>query len=60
MREFVEVWIGDRNAQCSGFFKWHSQVYTRPKNDTELTRDDRQLQKLGDGWIRIPRDLNNP
>lgn len=40
--------------QCSGFYKWHSQMYLKPKDELWLTRDAPAKQKLGGGWINIP------
>ncbi|MFQ6133784.1 MAG: hypothetical protein ACE5R4_17210 [Armatimonadota bacterium] len=58
LREWVMVRIYGVWYQCSGFFKWHSQDWERPKNTTELTRDSRDRQKLGDGWIAVPASPN--
>jgi hypothetical protein len=53
-RECVWVNFGGEWYQCSNFYKWHSQIYVKPKNATELTRDAPALQNLGGGWINVP------
>ncbi len=53
-RECVRVSIMGDMHQCSDFYKWHHQMYLKPKNETELTRAAAGLQKLGGGWIAIP------
>jgi len=52
--------MGTTYYQCSDYFSWHAQLYLCSKNATELTRDAHDLQKLGDGWLRVPDDLNFP
>jgi hypothetical protein len=55
-RECVFLWLGGvQFYQCSNWYKWHSQIYVKPKNATELTRDAPAKQKLGGGaWITVP------
>lgn len=57
-RERVLLWLGgDEFYQCSNWYKWHSQIYLKPKNAGELTRDAPAKQKLGGGaWIIVPED----
>ena len=46
---------GDNFYQCSDWYKWHYQIYVKPKGGTEwLTRDVPAKQKLGGGWINVP------
>lgn len=54
LRQRVLVSFGGGWRQCSDFYKWHSQIYLKPKNATELTRDAPALQNLGGGWIAVP------
>jgi len=53
-REYVKVKIGGTWYQCSDYFKWHSKLYTKPKNPTFMTRDWAKPQVLGDGWVTVP------
>jgi len=53
-REFVRVKIGSQWYRCSDFYKWHAQIYIKPKDAAYLTRDVPERQKLGGGWITIP------
>jgi hypothetical protein len=53
-REWVMVEIDGTAYQCSDYYKWHSQMYLKWKNDTEMTRDSLGLQKLSAGWITVP------
>jgi len=56
-KQWVNVQIDSTWYQCSKFYKWHSQIYTEPKNANEMTRDSLSLQKLGSGWITVPDSL---
>ena len=40
--------------QCSDCYKWHSTVYTHPKDANYMTRDWTKSQTLGSGWITVP------
>jgi hypothetical protein len=53
-REWVKVYIDGNWYQCSDYYKWHVQWFTKPKNGTEMTRDSVGLQKLDSGWISVP------
>jgi hypothetical protein len=53
-REWVIVNIDGAWYQCSNYYKWHSKIYTEPKDETNLTRDSTNLQQLGSGWITVP------
>lgn len=54
-REYVKVRIDGTWYDCSGFYKWHSKCYTKPKAGTTfMTRDSIGLQILGSGWITVP------
>ena len=54
LKQRVMVKIDGVWYQCSNYYKWHSQTYTKPKDSTYMTRDDVNKQKLGSGWISIP------
>jgi len=54
-REWVEVKLDGIDYQCSDYYKWHAQVWTKSKDGTnDTTRDSLNKQKLGGGWITIP------
>ena len=55
-REWVMIYIDYEWYQCSDYYKWHSQIYTKPKNDDYITRDALSLQKLGADWITVPEN----
>ncbi len=59
LREYVFIEIYNKRFQCANVFSWHAQWVVMPKPNTQnlLTRDARNLQKLGKSWIVIP---NNP
>lgn len=59
-KQWIDVKIDGIWYQCSDYYKWHSQVYLRPKNETELTRHFWNRQKLNKGWITIPNEPNDP
>lgn len=52
-KEWVMVKIDGTWYQCSNYYKWHSKLYTEPKNETEMTRAAWDLQQLGGGWIIV-------
>jgi len=53
-REWVMVEINSTWYQCSDYSKWHTKLYTEPKDDDYMTRDALGLQQLGSGWITVP------
>jgi len=53
-REWVMVEIDSTWYQCSDYSKWHTKLYTEPKDDDYMTRDSWGLQLSGDGWITVP------
>jgi len=60
LREYAKVQLYGTWRQCSDFHRWHSQLYLKPKNETELTRHDMDRQKLGAGWIAFPANPQEP
>ena len=56
LKECAVLWLGGNHFyRCSDWYKWHYQIYVKPKEGTEwLTRDVPAKQKLGGGWINVP------
>jgi hypothetical protein len=59
-REWVEVKLDGCYYQCSDYYKWHARTYVIPKDSLYMTRDDPGKQKLGEGWIVVPDQADEP